>query len=435
MRQQEWPDNAHKKLITEQNFDDRAIHRAIMPMQISHQGFQIPGHLINSFLSPFMSGYSNYNTILRNFPQPQPFNRIEYFNPDPLSSVSRPPELNQNIPNRSNFEAFVPQNQYNHIPQNQYTYTPYQQERTINYENRQQQQQGELNEELKLNGLEKPQNFGQQEHKLDETANNSAEKAHNVNENSENLANQQPSEQPVKRKRGRPKGSKLQHAPNETFSQAISDVARMVDLKHVPRELKKLMSVSDLRLLPNKEGKSGNERDMHAAENNTNQTDFSLDKPPSTLGEAKKLLPPDLHNNFLKILEGKEDIAIADEDTNHTRLSSESRPGARVQAEKRRGANKKIEAPSSINPSTVSPKKRGPKKQQIETQKSETTNNKSLDAEYSMQTEEDVPIKASKNNKTFVNCDLRYFNLDYLVEKLGHFDGNTPLSTHNSKAF
>lgn len=90
MRQQEWPDNAHKKLITEQNFDDRAIHRAIMPMQISHQGFQIPGPLINSFLSPFMSGYSNYNTILRNFPQPQPFNRIEYFNPDPLSSVSRP---------------------------------------------------------------------------------------------------------------------------------------------------------------------------------------------------------------------------------------------------------------------------------------------------------------------------------------------------------
>jgi len=25
--------------------------------------------------------------------------------------------------------------------------------------------------------------------------------------------------------------------------------------------------------------------------------------------------------------------------------------------------------------------------------------------------------------KTFINCDLRYFNLDYLTEKIGSFDG------------
>jgi hypothetical protein len=24
---------------------------------------------------------------------------------------------------------------------------------------------------------------------------------------------------------------------------------------------------------------------------------------------------------------------------------------------------------------------------------------------------------------TFLNCDLRYFNLDFLVDKMGHFDG------------
>lgn len=27
--------------------------------------------------------------------------------------------------------------------------------------------------------------------------------------------------------------------------------------------------------------------------------------------------------------------------------------------------------------------------------------------------------------KTYINCDLRYFNLDFLVEKIGSFDGNS----------
>ena len=26
--------------------------------------------------------------------------------------------------------------------------------------------------------------------------------------------------------------------------------------------------------------------------------------------------------------------------------------------------------------------------------------------------------------KTYINCDIRYFNLDFLVEKVGSFDGN-----------
>jgi len=26
--------------------------------------------------------------------------------------------------------------------------------------------------------------------------------------------------------------------------------------------------------------------------------------------------------------------------------------------------------------------------------------------------------------KSYINCDVRYFNLDYLVEKVGGFDGN-----------
>ena len=25
--------------------------------------------------------------------------------------------------------------------------------------------------------------------------------------------------------------------------------------------------------------------------------------------------------------------------------------------------------------------------------------------------------------KTYINCDIRYFNLDFLVEKVGSFDG------------
>lgn len=28
-----------------------------------------------------------------------------------------------------------------------------------------------------------------------------------------------------------------------------------------------------------------------------------------------------------------------------------------------------------------------------------------------------------KHPHTYVNCDLRYFNFDFLVDKLGHFDG------------
>jgi len=28
-----------------------------------------------------------------------------------------------------------------------------------------------------------------------------------------------------------------------------------------------------------------------------------------------------------------------------------------------------------------------------------------------------------KNSKTYINCDVRYFNFDFLVDKLGYFDG------------
>ena len=28
-----------------------------------------------------------------------------------------------------------------------------------------------------------------------------------------------------------------------------------------------------------------------------------------------------------------------------------------------------------------------------------------------------------KHPHTYVNCDVRYFNFDFLVDKLGHFDG------------
>jgi hypothetical protein len=34
-----------------------------------------------------------------------------------------------------------------------------------------------------------------------------------------------------------------------------------------------------------------------------------------------------------------------------------------------------------------------------------------------------------KHPNTYINCDLRYFNFDFLVDKLGNFDG-TPTLTH-----
>jgi len=33
---------------------------------------------------------------------------------------------------------------------------------------------------------------------------------------------------------------------------------------------------------------------------------------------------------------------------------------------------------------------------------------------------EDAPIPMGSN--TFINCDLRFFNLQYLVDQLGHFE-------------
>ena len=32
-------------------------------------------------------------------------------------------------------------------------------------------------------------------------------------------------------------------------------------------------------------------------------------------------------------------------------------------------------------------------------------------------------IPSDKHSHTYINCDLRYFNFDFLVEKLGYFDG------------
>ena len=42
----------------------------------------------------------------------------------------------------------------------------------------------------------------------------------------------------------------------------------------------------------------------------------------------------------------------------------------------------------------------------------------------------------SKQNSTFINCDVRYFNYDYLIEKIGYFDGiNIKILIYNSNYY
>ena len=83
---------------------------------------------------------------------------------------------------------------------------------------------------------------------------------------------------------------------------------------------------------------------------------------------------------------------------------------------------------SDLEPKEKEKLKTKPKEKQKQTQKknNETENQiianknnfRNLIKEIDEVNNEQYPVK------TFVNCDLRYFNMNFLVEKLGYFDSN-----------
>ena len=73
-------------------------------------------------------------------------------------------------------------------------------------------------------------------------------------------------------------------------------------------------------------------------------------------------------------------------------------------------------------------KKRGPKPKQKVFEK-EPTNDSQAELLKTEQSEQEVLLTKDgrKDKRTFINCDLRYFNFDFLVEQLGSFDGKAHL--------
>lgn len=171
--------------------------------------------------------------------------------------------------------------------------------------------------------------------------------------------------QPVKRKRGRPKGSKNNNVSDGSLSQAIPGAAEKRKSTRIPRELKSIMSGSDLKLPPTRERRKND-----------------------PLKQATKILP---------------------------QKNEENEAASQSQASE-----------DQANSTSAATKKRGPKKKEFISE-SESSNNVASEDSKQEQTSESVamPRNGLKDKRTFINCDIRYFNLDFLVEQLGSFDSKT----------
>ena len=324
----------------------------------------------------------------------------------------------------------------------------------------------------------------------------------------------------TKRKRGRPKGSKKPVVIEKTFSQAISNVVELIDLEHVPRELKKIMTMSDIRRLNHSAGSkltASQSVVVEAQERSNGKTVKANESEQSPLVEHKqspletqptanassqqiegrelltkmrktphshqqqlqsrlpmgeellkslsethranfnkfmltnnldRVLPSELHTAYKKILDGQEENSNVGESTNATRINEDEQSSSENKSAKNgfhsrtlkkdlftREANSGEKSEKLVthehNTSLVIPEEAINKAWQYKTRKS---SKKALKNGTSTQVANIDKLKRTtdaisklneeiKYSKTYINCDLRYFNMDFLVDKLGSFDG------------
>ena len=239
------------------------------------------------------------------------------------------------------------------------------------------------------------------------------------------------------------------------FSEAISKVAAIINFSKVPRELKKIMSMSDLKVISNplKDNTNGNsnidktagvESKAHAS--SKTQKARVVSESPRKSAETKESSKASVVGK----LNQKQEKAFQEEQHTGSVVSKNSAAKDLSNGNRLRDLNGSL---FSRNQSEKSQKllvkndrahllvpeeelgpvvKKGKKSHRNKHRRSgkDETEQQELDLQVMRKTNDGINqlYEAHKGSRTYINCDLRYFNFDFLVDKLGHFDGKFSLS-------
>ena len=255
----------------------------------------------------------------------------------------------------------------------------------------------------------------------------------------------------MNQKRGQT-GDKLQKPPTQDeeypFSEAISKVAAIINFEKLPRELKKLMSMTDLKFIPQpskesaiKNGATDSKEETTNTPAKAGQKNSVVSQSPKKLMDMKGKVQLPAKEKIVEKLDQKASKRSKDTESSPTKDSSDEQEVKNLEgnlfSRTRSGRSQKIFIKNKKAHLLVPEEQLGPmikaakkakkngQKNQPEQQEEPVIEDQPLDRQALIKTADSIAQfnEGYKNTRTYINCDLRYFNFDFLVDKLGHFDG------------